>query len=93
MVKECVEKARRDDNIRKLQQGERLRVQILCDTVGFFSWRAYGNAFWCAAHPAEEFYNAPYYFLNIAMYLNGDKHEELVGDTSTVHRYGRGATS
>eukprot|EP00965_Chrysotila_dentata_P249348 6208859-Pleurochrysis_carterae.AAC.2 len=81
MVKECVQKAKIDDYIRPVQQGERLRLQVLCDAVGSFRGGRMATRFGIRIVNLKRFHYAPYYFVNeffnIAMYMSGDKHEEL----------------
>eukprot|EP00965_Chrysotila_dentata_P180657 5963477-Pleurochrysis_carterae.AAC.1 len=77
MAKECVTKAQQDDNVRDVQPGGYLRIQVLCDAVGFFRGGRMATHFGIRLVNLKRFHNAPYYSSNIAMYLSGDKHEEL----------------
>eukprot|EP00965_Chrysotila_dentata_P101191 3341714-Pleurochrysis_carterae.AAC.3 len=77
MVKVCVSKAEADNNIARRDGSPRLRIQLLCDAVGVFRGGRMGTRFDVRLVDLQRFHNAPYYFLNSAMYLRGDKFDEL----------------
>eukprot|EP00965_Chrysotila_dentata_P145714 4813530-Pleurochrysis_carterae.AAC.1 len=58
MLKECVAKARLDDNVRDLRPHVNLRVQVLCDAVGFFRGGRMATRFGIRLVNLKRFHNA-----------------------------------
>ena len=76
---DCLKHARGQKNLREAASMERkyTRLQILCDALGFYRGGRMATRFGIRCMDLARLLNSPYFFHNISIYLNGDKHKEL----------------
>jgi len=77
MLENCLKHTRENKNAADIQPGRWLRFQILFDGVGFYRGGRMATRFGARIVDMLAFFNAPYYFANIALMLTGDKYNEL----------------
>ena len=77
---DCLKHARDQNNLREpaATGHRRTRLQILCDALGFYRGGRMATRFGIRCMDIARLLNSPYFFHNISIYLNGDKHKELL---------------
>ena len=73
----CLRTAFHRNNLRAGDPKWPLRLQLLCDAVGYFRGGRMATRFGVRSPDLLRWHNSPYYFKNVALYLAGDHTEQL----------------